>query len=122
MYCCDVCVGMCTGFRGCLSHTGWCPFELCKHYLDLVLPPANGTQDRVQLRFPSHLVTLKLESPRQHITTYCCTKTKNTKFRNVIMLFCLFKGGAQPSSYVRGGEGLYSYPCLFVVLSCLKLF
>lgn len=65
------------------------PSDLCKHYRDWVLPPANDTPGGVQLRSPPHLETFKLVSPRQHTTTFCCTKTKNTTFSNVIMLLCV---------------------------------
>lgn len=89
LWCVCLCVGVCTVFLGCLSQTGWCPSDLCKHYRDWVLPPADDTLGGVQLRSPHHLETFKLVSPRQHTTTFCCTKTKNTTFSNVIMLLCV---------------------------------
>lgn len=71
-----------------MSQSNWLvPSDLCKTK-DWVLPPAD-TPGGVQLRSPPHLETFKLVSLRQHTATFCCTKTKNTMFSNVIMLLCV---------------------------------
>lgn len=96
MMCVCVCVsvGVCTVFLGRLGQTAGV-LTFCEHYRYWVLPPANDTPDGVTLRppptppLPHILKTFKLVSPRQHTATFCCTKTKNTKFSNVIMLLCV---------------------------------
>lgn len=99
------------------------PSDLCKHYRDWVLPPADDTLGGVQLRSPHHLETFKLVSPRQHTTTFCCTKTKNTTFSNVIMLLCVSLKLVRSHlfSLRRGGNYICICVSLCVVLSCLKL-
>lgn len=95
------------------------PSDLCKHYRDWVLPPANDTPGGVQLRPhlpPPHLKTFKLVSPRQHTTTLCCIKTKNTTFSNVIMLVyvSLTLVHSHLFSSRRGGN----YICICVSVWC----
>lgn len=56
------------------------------------------------------------------LTTYCCTKTKYTKFSNVIMLlFSFFNIGAKSPFTFEERREFCLYLCLFVVLSCIKL-
>lgn len=67
------------------------PSDLCKHYRDWVLPPANDTLGGGSAKtLPPHLETFKLMKPEAtHFTTLCCIETKNTTFSNVIMLVCV---------------------------------
>lgn len=77
-----------------------------------MLPPANDTPGGVQLRSPPHLETFKLVSPRQHTTTFCCTKTKNTTFSNVIMLLCVSLKLVHSHLFSSGRGGNYICICV----------
>ncbi|KAF1379642.1 hypothetical protein PFLUV_G00178150 [Perca fluviatilis] len=93
MYCYDVCVclcaGVCTVFLGCLSQTGWCPLTFVSILETGCFRQPMTHQVGFNRDLLPHLETFKLVSPRQHTTTFRCTKTKNTTFSNVIMLLCV---------------------------------
>lgn len=102
LWCVCLCVGVCTVFS---SQAGGRPLTFVS-IIDWVLPPANDTPGGVQPRPPPHLETFKLVSPRQHTTTLCCIKTKNTTFSNVIMLVYVSLTLVHGHLSVRGEEGI----------------
>lgn len=119
-----MCVSLCGRVYSVLgmSQSNWLvPCDLCKHYRDWVLPPASDAPGGVHLRSPPHLETFKLVRPRRHTTTFCCTKTKNTTFSNVIMLLCVSLKLVHSHLFSSERRELYLYLCLCVVLSCLDL-
>ena len=89
LWCVCLCVGVCTVFLGCLSQTGWCPLT----FVSIIETGCFHQPMTHQVGFNWDLLPIfkhfKLVSPRQHTTTFCCTKTKNTMFSNVIMLLCV---------------------------------
>lgn len=123
MYCYDVClcVGVCTVFLGRPGRTGWCPLTFCKHYLRLGASTSRWLTRWDSTEISSLCWNIKLVSPRQHTTTFCCIKTKNTTFSNVIML--LYVSLKLVRSHISAEERreLYLYLCLYMWLSCPEL-
>lgn len=86
------------------------PFDLCKHYIDWVLPPTSDAAGGLQTGPPTSGEAFELVSQRQHATTEVVPKPKITTFIDVLMLVCLAKVGAQPpffSSEERRALSLY---------------
>lgn len=64
------------------------PYDLCKHYRDWVLPPANDTPSGGSTVLPM-LKHLNLWARGHTLQPSVVPKTKNTTFSNVIMLLCV---------------------------------
>lgn len=123
MYCYDVCVSVWACVQcslGCLSQTGWCPLTFvsiretgCFHQ-PMTHQVGGGEGFNWDLLLLPILKHSKLVSPRQHTTTFCCIKTKNTTFSNVIMLLCVSLKLAHSHLFSsrRGGN----YICICVSL------
>lgn len=110
-----MCLSLCGRVYSVLESSWLVPFDFRKHDRDWMLPPANDAPDGDQLQPLPHLETFKLVSPRQHTTTFCCTKTKNNHVQQCNNAsLCLSKVGAQPPFQFEERRELYLYLCLSV--------